>query len=150
MNDGPLIHEEPLFELEVDDVAGSYFKETARWTSFISILYFIIVGLLVFCLLIITVFMKGAASRGLGTSIFGKQELDTATTLIITVLFLLIIGLLLTLSLMLYRFASLIRKGLERQDQVTFNAGLRSLKNYFVFYGIIAVINIITSFFKFF
>ena len=41
----------------------------------------------------------------------------------------------------LFKFSAQTKAGLDRQEQTQFNGGLKSLRNYFIIYGIIAILN---------
>ena len=66
---------DPLFELRLDHEAGHHFKESSRWAKFLSIIYFVVIGVFLLALAfganaIITTFgqyaggFEGAAGLG--------------------------------------------------------------------------------------
>jgi hypothetical protein len=60
----------------------------------------------------------------------------------IVVIMVAIVGVLMYL---LFRGATLIRRGIETKNQETFNNGLSSLRTYFAIYGVFAILGLITN-----
>jgi hypothetical protein len=48
--------------------------------------------------------------------------------------------------ILLYRFATLVRKGIQERNQEVFNDGLKSLKYFCIINGVIALLGIVFSF----
>lgn len=139
---------EPLFELQVDHESRHHFKEATKWSNFIAIMYIIAFGLLILVFLI-------AGSALLGSGAYNSQlenmpegtATNTTMTMIggiVLILFLIYAG------LMLYRFSSYTRRGVEMQDQVSFNHGMKGLRNYFIATGILGAWGILTDLFEIF
>lgn len=129
-----------LFDLQVDYDSGNFLKEASKWTKFISIVAFICLGLLLLALL----FGGSAMMMSMSTVMPGLAALGGL--LMIPIL----IGVAITVFLViqLYLFATLTRRGIEQQDQFSFNRGLKALRNYFVVYGVLSILSLIGSFFS--
>lgn len=135
---------DPLFELQVDHESRNHFKETTRWTNFIAIIYFICFGLLILGFMLAGSLLLNYGSYSSSSSEF--DELQTQTTMAATlaiVLLVVMIGFFIYGGVMLIRFSSACRRGVETQDQQSFNMGLRALRNYFIAMGCVAVLGIL-------
>lgn len=133
---------ESLFELQVDHETRSHFKETTKWTNFIAVIYFVCFGLLMLVLLLAGSLLFNTPR--VSSSDF--QELQVPSTGLMVLQFVTGISMIAFLvfgGLMLLRFSSNCRRGVEMQDQQSFNAGLKNLRNYFIAVGIIAILSIV-------
>lgn len=128
---------ETLFELQVDYDSGNRLKEAGKWASFIAIICFVCIG--------IGVLVLAFASTVLiqGFSVY-MPELQGAGGVLIGVIILVLI-IFTYLTILLYRFAALIRQGIEQQNQTLFNDGLKNLKNYFLINGVFALLGIVMN-----
>lgn len=130
--------------MHLDYDGGHILQETARWSRFLSIVWFIGLGL---CVLVVA--LMGSALLMLLSRF--SPELESlgsagAAILIVTVIiFAAIFGF---VAFTLYRFSTLTRKGIDHQDQATFAAGMRSLKIYFLINGIFALIGLLFQLFS--
>lgn len=132
-----------LFELQVDHESRNHFKEAAKWGNFIAVIYFVCFGLLLLVMLLAGSLLFNAAR--VGTDVEGFETVQPSALLVtlqivmgISMVVFLIYG-----GLMLYRFASACRRGVETQDQQSFNFGLKGLRNYFIAAGIVALLGIV-------
>lgn len=128
---------ESLFELQVDYESGNYFKETARWSKFISIVAFCFIGFYSLFLLFAGTVLVNALSTYMST-----VSMPGAVLVLVVIV---VIAVFLFLCIQLYRFASMVKAGLTYNDQQRFNTGLRSLKNYFLVSSIISILSTIFS-----
>lgn len=140
---------DPLFEMQVDHESRGHFKESAKWSNFISVIYFVCFGLLALVLLLAGPFMF---SQNYPADFEGPKVEQGSPGFRIAQLLLLSVFLLYS-AMMLLRFASACRRGVETQDQQSFNYGLKALRNYFIALGCMSLIGlardvyvIITSF----
>ena len=133
---------EPLISLQVDYDAGNSLKETARWTKFISILGFICVALVLLALV-----FAGSIITSLYARLLPGVDAFAGILMFLIVLVVAIFGFMVFL---LYRFSTLVRKGIETHDQASFNRGLGALKLYFIFTGVFAILSLISNFSNFF
>jgi hypothetical protein len=127
----------PLFELQVDYDSGNRFKESSKWGRFIAIVIFICLGLF----LLLLTFGSAALIQGMATT---SPDIASNGGLVIGGLFI-IAAVYVFIAIQLFRFASLVKEGIERQDQLTFNNALKSLRNYFMASGIVSLILIVWS-----
>jgi len=136
--------EEGFLEMHLDYDGGNILTETVRWSRFLSIVGIIglALGLLVFLLMgtaLIAAFSR--FSPGLET----LGALGGAVLICIALVFAAIMGF---VVFMLYRFSTLTRRGIERQDQATFAEGMNCLKIYFIISGIFALLGLLGNLFS--
>jgi len=127
--------DEPLFDLQVDREAGSHFRESSKWAKFLSVVSFIAIAIV----LLVLIFAATAMTRALEEF---RPEFAGASGFFVAVA---IVGVLIVFftSYLLFRFATLTKQGIERQDQIIFNKGLLALKNYFMIYGVVTMLTLI-------
>jgi len=130
---------EPLFELQVDYDSGNRFNEATKWAKFITIICFIGIG---FGVLMLAV-SSAVLVQGFGTYM-QMPGVEASGGIVITVIIIVLI-LFTYISILLYRFATLVKKGIQNQDQAVFNEGLMNLKNYFLINGIFALLGIVVN-----
>lgn len=118
--------------------------ETSKWAQFLSILGFVFLGIMILIVLIFLAFFKDAMGIGpidMGPVIFG-----------IGFTYLLLLGLICLPIFFTYKFADLIKDGINNNNQLQITNAFKYLKNIFKFYGIFAIImialNIITVVFN--
>lgn len=131
---------EPLFELQVDYDSGTTLNEAAKWAKFIAIIFFICIG---FSVLVIA-FFSAAIKDAIGTMIPEMGEAAGVGGVLIGAIIIVLI-IFTYITILLYKFATLVRQGIATQNQLVFNEGLRNLKNYFLINGIFALIGIVSE-----
>ena len=120
-------------ELQIDTTAHAYLAETAKWCNFLSIVGFILSGILAVVALFAGTFLGSLSSRyGGSSSIMGAG--------FITVIYLLIAALYFFMSLFLYRFSSKMKTALYSNDQDSLNNSFLNLKNLYKMMGILTII----------
>ncbi|HVM89931.1 MAG TPA: hypothetical protein VMT76_17215 [Puia sp.] len=129
---------DPLINLNVDDNAGNILKETTRWTKFISI-----VGIIGVALLLVSLIFAGSVITALSSRIMSGFEALAGVLMFFIVVILAIVGFMVYL---LYRFSTLVRKGIETQDQGIFNSGFNVLKIYFIISRVFAICSLLINF----
>ena len=134
--------QETLISLNVDYDAGNMLKETARWTKFISI-----VGIIGVAILLLALAVGGTYIITLYAQMFPGIQGFGSAIIFLAFIFVAILGFMVFL---LYRFSTLIKKGIEMQDQTVFNKGLSALKIYFIISGIFAILSLIGNLAKLF
>ena len=129
--------DESLFDLQVDPEAGSHFRESSKWAKFLSVVSFIAIAFV----LLVLIFAATALTRVFQEF---RPEFAGAGGFFVAVA---IVGVVIVFftSYLLFRFATLTKQGIERQDQITFNKGLLALKNYFMIYGVITMLTLILT-----
>ena len=134
--------QEPLLNLNVDHDAGNLLKETARWTRFIAI-----VGIIGVAIILLVLALAGTYITTLYSQMFPGIKGFAGAIIFAAFVVVAILGFMVFL---LYRFSSLIKKGIETQDQGIFNNGLNSLKIYFIISGVFAILSLIGNLSKLF
>jgi hypothetical protein len=128
-----------ILELHVDQTASKNLSDAARWAKFLSVLGFVCVGFV----LIFFIAMRSQITGALSRLIPGFSELDSMGMLIGIIV--IIAGLVGLLLYFLFRGSLLIKKGIETKSQDVFNSGLGLLKAYFIMYGIITIVELVSS-----
>jgi Family of unknown function (DUF5362) len=126
-------NETTLFKLEVEEMSSRFLSETAKWAKFLSIVGFVLTGLLVIVALFAgTLFasMTGMAGSGL----------PAGFSIIITVIYLLLAVLYFFPCLYLFRFAVKMKKALAENNQVELSSSFENLKSCFKFMGIMTIV----------
>ncbi|MFK5856126.1 MAG: DUF5362 family protein [Bacteroidota bacterium] len=117
--------------LQISESAEAYLKETSGWSQFLSILGFIFIGLLVV--------------GGVGLSLFlsvanDGEELLPMSGMTVVVLYLLL-GLIYFFPILyLYRFATNMKKALEKKDNDNLDEAFKNIKSHYKFMGIFTII----------
>lgn len=123
-----------LLNMGVDPEGHTQLTETARWSKLLAILVLSAFGLL----LLLMIFLGSKMVESMG--MLSTTEEQSAVGIALIAVFVIagvIVGVLMSF---LIKAANRIRLGLQSNDQVLFNSGLASLKNYFVMYGILSII----------
>lgn len=128
---------EPLFELQVDYDSGNKFREAANWARFIAIFIFVVIGLGLLGLSV-------GAAKIIEMMSLTRPGIAAYGGLFITFLFIMA-AVYVYITIQLYQFTVLIKRGIDRQDQQTFNAALKALRNFFLISGIFTVLMILWS-----
>jgi hypothetical protein len=128
-----------ILELQVDQTASKNLSDVARWAKFLSILGFVCTGFL----LIFFIAMRSQITSALSRLIPGFSDLDSMGMLITIIV--IVAGLVGLLLYFLFKGSILIKKGIETKNQETFNNGLARLKAYFIMYGIITIVELLSS-----
>jgi hypothetical protein len=129
-----------ILELQVDQTASKNLSEVSRWAKFLSITGFAFMG----CMLIFFIAMRSQIASTLSEVIPGFADVNSLGVLV--AFFIIIAGIVFLLMYFLFRGSILIKKGIETKSQDMFNNGLASLKAYFMMYGILAIIALISNF----
>jgi len=126
---------QPLLDLEIDPMVSRALREATRWAKFIAIIETIFLAIL----FIIVAIGGSRITEGL-SSVFE----DSPFAEIIGSAFLLIVGVCIAVAgvllFFLFKFSSQLKDALENHDQPLFNSGLKSLRNYFILYGVVAIV----------
>jgi len=129
-----------ILELQVDQTASKNLAEVSRWAKFLSITGFVFMA----CMLIFFIAMRSQIASTLSQVIPGFADVNSLGVLV--AFFIIIAGIVFLLMYFLFRGSILIKKGIETKSQDMFNNGLASLKAYFMMYGILAIIALISNF----
>lgn len=120
-----------LFEIQVNHESRSYFYEMAKWCKFLSIMGFIGIGIMVLLGLTMGSIMSSLSG-------FGGNQLPLPS-FFFTIVYLLIAALYFYPVFCMYKFSTLMKKGLNENNQSMFNNGLSNLKSMFKFMGILTL-----------
>lgn len=132
-----------LFGLQVDSEAAARFRDGAKWARFIAVIY--LIGILIVALVI--TFAGASIMEGLQRYVpaMGMVEMDMMGSVFIVIL-IIILAIVGFIYILLYRFATLVRRGIEQRNQEVFNDGLKYLKYFLIINGVIALLGIVFTF----
>ena len=129
-----------LFGLNIDPAAKAHLSEAARWARFLSIVGFVVIGLIV----LVGVFagsILGTMGSGLGGNDMGSARVTGGIMgSLLVVVYILVAALDFFPCLFLFRFASKMKTALAADDQETLNTSFQNLKKLFRFMGIVTII----------
>jgi len=118
-----------------DTHSGYYLRESGRWAIFLSVVGFVITIFLFICAILMYVFVHSAYFSQYQSYTNGKINVGWyAVILMVTSIFYFIP------SLFLYQFGVRIKRGIDIAGQDLITQGLRSLKSFFRYWGIITII----------
>ena len=128
-------------DLHIDDDVRQQLYEAGKWTKFISIVMFVACGL------ILLVALLGGASllsvfRSLGATYGYFGELGGVVLIAIIVVF---VGVLALVYYFLFTFSRKIKTALLTNNTADLNAGLKSLKIFFIITTVFAIISLLNS-----
>lgn len=117
-----------FLQMHLDNDSGNILRETVRWSRFLSVVG--IIALSFFLLIFLVGYSEVVASLSrLNSAMEGLESLGSAIVIGIVAVCFAILG---YTVYMLYRFSTLVRRGIEQQDQAVFSEGMRCLKVYFI------------------
>jgi hypothetical protein len=130
-----------LLDLQVDKDASNNLLEVSRWAKFLGIL--VVIGVSLIFVMVLLIWNRLSALFITADSTNSDQE---RLGFIMVIIFFLIFGALVGLLMsFLIKGANRIRSGILNRDQLLFNSGLASIKNFFTMYGILALIGLFFS-----
>ena len=118
--------------LDITTDIRKFLDETARWAYFLSILGFIIVGLIIVIALFSGTFM-GIVMNEM------QSDFSEVSTFLITMIYLAIAAINLFPVLFLYRFAKNTKEALRSDNQIALADAFKNLKSHYKFIGIMAL-----------
>ena len=121
-----------LFELQIDHQGSSFLRETAKWSKFLSIVGFVVMGLMLLFLGFAPTIFSTTFASGYG----GSKEAGFAQFIILAAVMLIYFF----PCLYLYKFATKMQVALRNNDQETLNSSFENLKSCFKFMGIFTII----------
>lgn len=128
-------------DLEIDNPVRQQLYDTARWTKFISIVMFVACGLLlVFGTIggaaLFTVIRKMGPAGGLISEMSGA---------LFIAIVLLVVAVLAIVYYFLFNFSRKVKIALLSENTAELNAGLRSLKTFFIITTVFAILSLLNS-----
>ncbi len=128
---------EPLFQLQIDYDSGNMLEEATKWAKFLAIIYFVCIGIGV----LFTAFSSALIIQALATVM---PEFASVGGVIVGIIIIALI-IFTFLTILMYRFATQVKQGILNRDQALFNEGVKNLKNYFLAYGIYALLMLVLN-----
>ncbi len=122
-----------LFELQIDHEASGYLRDAARWSKFLSIIGFVICGIIV----LMALFAGSILAASFGA--MGARG-SSALGAMVSVIYIIVALISFFPWLFLFRFASKMQLALRNNDQVQLNQSFRNLKSCYRFLGILMII----------
>ena len=119
--------------LKISSDSESYLKETGGWASFLAILGFILVALMV----------AGSIGISLFLSTMNDERISPSTGYLMGGMYLLFGFLFFFPVLYLFRFSSNIKKALENKDNENLDQAFKNIKSHYKFTGIFTIIFIV-------
>jgi hypothetical protein len=126
-----------LFELQVDQQGISYLSETARWAKFLSIVGFVICGLMLVAALFAGSLMASFSRFGRGDAMQGAMGMGGA---FFSLIYIVITLLCFFPCLYLYNFSGKLQHALSNNDQTSLNISFSHLKSCLKFIGILTIV----------
>jgi len=125
-----------IFSLEVDDSSKSNFLEMARWTKFLAIMGFIVMGIVVLAGIGMAAMVRS------GLTAFGSYSAVLAALgpMGVVLLYLLIAAIYIYPIYALLKYSTGIKYAMNNNDKTRFNEAIRYLRNMFKYLGILMVI----------
>ena len=121
-----------LFDIPLDQQSFTYLSESSKWARFIAICGFI------FCVMIAMIgIFAGTIFASMGAAL---GEMGAIGGGFFTVFYLILAVLMFFPNLYLFRFSSRIRQMTNMNEPTQLQEGLRNLKGYFKFVGIMLII----------
>ena len=134
------IGKQEIFKLEIDQDAKTSFLEMARWTKFLAILGFVVLGLIMSIGIIFSIYLPTFAESMGGPSATAISSLGAAGPLLVIAFFLVFAAVEIYPIYALFKFSSSIKKALNTDSKEQFNSAIRHLKHMFKYFGILAII----------
>jgi hypothetical protein len=127
---------EQLFSFPVETSTQRSLLSAGSWAFFLSILGFVFLGLILIVLIV--------AGAGMMNAFKTLTSIDsTAAAGLAMLIIFLVFAVIAFLSLLLFRGANLVKRGIYSNDQAVFNAGLASYRTYFIVYGILSILSLL-------
>lgn len=128
-----------LLDMHLDYDGGNTLHEAVRWSKFLSITMIAGIGLLLLFVLI---------GGPVYVMAYGSLSVDGAGVIwAILGVFVLYLGAWIAGGIVLLRFSLFARRGMDYQDQVVFNRGLKSLKITFIIFAIVSIVSLLATIF---
>lgn len=130
-----------LFGLSIEPSAKSHLSEAAKWAKFLSIIGFVILGILMFAGILSIAFMGGNRTTPTISEAFPASQMESAGfRYLFAVIYIVLSVLYFFPCLFLLRFANKMKTALAANDQETLNASFQNLKILFRFAGIMTIV----------
>lgn len=128
-------------DLSVDREVTTQLAETAKWTKFIGVTFFVCCALMVLALTVASASLPRIMDKF--SSSFGA--LGSAGTAFMVIFIILFVLVLCALAYFLVNFSAKVKAGIELENTESLNKGLNSLKLYFIISAVLAILGILSS-----
>lgn len=128
-----------IFKLEIDENAKGNFLEMSRWTKFLAILGFVMLGIALVLGIFLALFISAFAELG-GPSSQALASLGAAAPIFIIVMVLIIVGIYIYPTYALLKYSNCIKAALTTDNKEMFNRAIRYLKYMFKYMGILMIV----------
>lgn len=123
-------------KLRLTPIASNYLLTASRWAKFISILGFILSGLILIMAFSMSTIMSLTMAGGGGVGLAGFPFF------LVGILYGVVAAVYFFLSYSVYNFGSKTHKGIKMHNEYDIESGTKSLKNTFLIIGIMAIIGL--------
>lgn len=130
--------ETSLFGFGIDQSSRAHLSETAKWAKFLSIVGFVMCGLIILAAFFVGTFlatMTSSYNQG-----YNSAGLTKGMGAVVTVFYIGIAVLVFFPYLFLFRFATRMKTALNTNDQLTLNTSFQNLKIMFRYVGILTIV----------
>ncbi len=131
-------------DMKLGDDARGFLYRAAGWARFLAIAGFVILGLTLLAT-VLTAVLSGMTGR-IMTEAGTNAELVNVFSVVYLIFCSVMIAICAVPMVYLYCFAGRARRAIADGDTLTLAQSMRSLKNYFVFYGIALIVGLVFSF----
>jgi hypothetical protein len=125
--------EQEIFSIGVDETAKAHLLETARWTKFIAIFFFIMSALLVVLGLVVAVVLGNSNDTS-------NPVLALLGGVGLAVVYIFFVGLYVYPTWALFKFSKLTNAAMQTSNQQQFNEALKYQKNMYKYMGVLLII----------
>ncbi len=126
--------------LQVDNEVRQQLNESSKWAKFISITMFSFCGVMLLVGVVASTAITGVLKKVLGYDAFGYAD-----TGIIIGIILIVVAIVAIVYYFLYNFSAKIKAALVSEDNEKLNAGISSLKIFFIISAIGSIITLLAS-----
>src|SRR5690606_5365408 len=131
-----------LLHMSVDAEGEVQMQETSKWGKLFAILSISAISLFILLFIIFWSAFREIFFMEMGVYQNGLESAALTGAIIGMVI---MFSILLVLMLFLLKGCNRMRLGLQQKDQILFNNGLANIKNFFVMYGVIAILNAVVT-----
>ncbi|HKO79229.1 MAG TPA: hypothetical protein VJU78_02500 [Chitinophagaceae bacterium] len=128
-----------LFELEVDHITSEELLDASRWQKMFGFTLLTIIGLVLLVFLVAWNKIAAAVNEAI------TGESGQAAMIVIVGVIVLVGAFLGMMAWFLIRGAGRIKMALRSKDQLLFNSGLNDLKTFFIIYGVISILGLLSN-----
>ncbi len=118
-------------EMIIDETGKAHFLEMAKWTKFLAIMGFVLIGIMILA----GIFMGSAFAR-----ISGSAAVGAISGIGFTLIYIILAGIYFYPTYALYKFSTLIKPAVAHSDTALFNEAISYKKNLFKYMGILMII----------